>query len=284
LGILIGQRTTLPDSLNNELSKVGLTHIIAVSGYNLTIIVQLVHRLVKKRSKYQATIITLALIGLFVVVTGSSASIIRAAWVSGLSLAAWYYGRTFRPVVLILLTAALTAGWFPPYLWSDVGWHLSFLAFAGVLIVAPQIQARFLKTKPRLITQLLLETAAAQIMTLPLILYIFGRLSLVALLANMLVVWLIPLAMLLTVVAGLAGMLVPMVAGWVAWPATILLAYILELVGLLARLPYASVGISITAWHMVLSYACIVFIVYVWWQKGHPSGKLKVLTEPIFQD
>ena len=110
LGLLIGQRTTLPKTLTDQLSVVGLTHIVAVSGYNLTIIILAVQKLLGKRSKYQAALLTAFLIGSFLMVTGFSASIVRAAIVSQLSLAAWYYGRTFKPLVILLLAATLTAG------------------------------------------------------------------------------------------------------------------------------------------------------------------------------
>src|SRR3989344_5219801 len=112
LGLLIGQRSTLPDETKKQLSATGLTHIVAVSGYNLTIIVWAALQLLKKRSKYQITLVSLGLIGLFLLFTGLSASIVRAAIVSGLSLWAWYYGRKISPVLLIALTAALTAGWY----------------------------------------------------------------------------------------------------------------------------------------------------------------------------
>jgi len=278
LGILIGQRTTLSQNLTDQLSATGLTHIVAVSGYNLTIIVLVVHRLSRKRSKYQSTALTLALIGLFLLLTGSSASIVRAAIVSSLSLWAWYYGRTFRPLVLILLAASLTATWFPPYIWSDIGWYLSFLAFAGILIVAPLLTKKLMgKKQPKILSQVFIETFSAQIMTLPIIMYIFGRLSLVGILSNMLVVPLVPLAMLFSFVAGIGAMLAPALAGWVAWPATLLMTYMIDLVQVLARLPYAAIDQKITVWQLVISYTIIVAVLLVWWRKVGVSGKIKVL-------
>src|SRR3990167_2180131 len=77
MGLLIGQRNTLPKQTTDMLAAVGLTHIIAVSGYNLTIIIRGVRRLLKKRSKYQSTILAAALIGSFLLFTGFSPSITR---------------------------------------------------------------------------------------------------------------------------------------------------------------------------------------------------------------
>jgi competence protein ComEC len=286
LGILIGQRSTLPEWFDRDMSTVGLTHIVAVSGYNLTIMVQVAQRLARKRSKYQAMVLMVVFVLGFVMVTGSSASIVRAAIVSMLSIWAWYYGRSFKPHVLILLAAALTAGWFPPYLWSDLGWHLSFLAFIGVLIVAPAFQARYLRTKPRIILQLCIETTAAQLMTLPIILFSFGRLSVIALVANMLVVPPVPLAMLCSFIAGIAGAVATPLAGWVAWPATLIMTYMVDVVALLARVPHASTEVYIRLWHLVVCYGLLSLMVVLWWRKTPKSVKVRgihaaPLTEPV---
>lgn len=268
LGILIGQRSTLPQSVNDELSAAGLTHIVAVSGYNLTIIISAVYLLTKKFSKYQATLGSALLILLFVIFVGASASIIRAAIVSMLSLAAAYYGRTFRPLLLILLAAALTAGWSPAYLWSDIGWYLSFLAFYGVLVLAPLVISRWKQGRqPGLVGLLIVETLAAQLMTMPIIMYIFGQVSLVALPANILVVPLVPLAMLFSFVAALAGMIIPAVAGWLAWPARILMTYMLDMVSLAARVPHALSLQSLKLSQMIGLYGLIAFICWLLWFK-----------------
>lgn len=280
LGILLGQRTTLPDSLDEDLSRSGLTHIVAVSGYNLTILVQLAHRWLRNRSKYQATVLTLSMITLFLILTGSSASIVRAAVVSGLSIWAGYYGRTIKPTLLILLVAVLTAGWFPPYLWSDLGWHLSFLAFIGILLLAPLVTKRFWTDRqPKLVARLVIETSCAQLMTMPIIMYIFGRVSAVSLVANMLVVPLVPLAMALSFTSGIAGILAPAIAGWLAWPARILLLYQVDMIGLTARLPNAAIDLSLSLWQLVLFYLLILLVGVVWWKRLYRNGRITDRTQ-----
>ncbi|MEX1995273.1 MAG: ComEC/Rec2 family competence protein, partial [Candidatus Saccharimonadales bacterium] len=187
LGILIGQRNTMSEEMTVQLTTVGLVHIVAVSGYNLTIMVRGISRL-KLGSKYQQLMLSITLIGLFVVITGFSASIVRAALISGLGLWAWYYGRKARPLVLLLFTAAVTSLARPFYIWGDLGWYLSFLAFFGILVIAPAISRRLFKRPLKLLSLVVLETLAAEIMTLPLIMMIFGQLSIVALLANAIIV------------------------------------------------------------------------------------------------
>ncbi|MDB5182131.1 MAG: hypothetical protein JWP13_894, partial [Candidatus Saccharibacteria bacterium] len=261
MGILIGQRSTLPDEVYQDLLMVGLVHIIAVSGYNLTIILRACWRLLGNRSKYQTLILSVALIGTFLLITGASASIVRASIISGLSIVAWYYGRTFKPVTLILLAAAITAFASPLYLWSDLGWYLSFLAFYGVLVLAPQIRYRWIPDRWRdsMLLCIALESLCAEIMTLPLILYIFGQMSHVSLLANVVIATFVPIAMLLALLAGIAGTLLMPVVGWVAWPAVIVLTYMLDAAHLLASIPgifVEHIGFSLAA--MVGMYAVVL--------------------------
>lgn len=262
MGLLIGQRSNLPLDIIAALTAVGLIHIVAVSGYNLTIIVRAVSRL-KLGSKFQKLAVSLALIGGFVLVTGFSASIVRAALVSVLSLWAWYYGRRVKPMVLITFAAAVTALWNPFYIWGDLGWWLSFLAFFGVMVIAPLISARLFKKPPKLITAVLIETLSAELMTLPLILMTFSQLSIVALIANLLVVPLVPLAMLLSAAAGLAGMLMPQLAGWIALPARLLLTYMLDIVHMLSSVPSALVHRSISLAYMLVLYGLILSLVLI---------------------
>lgn len=263
LGFLVGLKSGMPAELDDQMKLLGLTHIVVASGYNLTILVRLARRLFERVSKYQTMLVSATLITGFVAVTGFSPSMSRAALVAGLALWAWYYGRRIHPIVLLLVAAAITAAINPLFLWVDIGWWLSFLAFAGVLVLAPLIQARlFGDKKPKLLGQVVLETICAQLLTLPLILFIFGDFSTLSLIANVLVVPLVPLAMLLTFIAGVAGSVLPGLAPIIAVPATLILSFITEVVRLLAQIPWAQLPFTI-AWPVMLGcYVAIVAIVF----------------------
>jgi ComEC/Rec2-related protein len=262
LGLLIGQRTNLSQDLLNSLTAVGLVHIVAVSGYNVTILARAAARL-KLRSKFQRLALSLCLIGLFIAVTGFSASIVRASLVSLLTLWAWYYGRNIKPLVLIAFVAAATGLINPFYVWGDLGWYLSFLAFFGILVISPVIVKRLFAKPPRLYTLVLIETLAAEIMTLPLIMMTFGQLSAIALLANLIIVPLVPLAMLFCAVAGIAGMYMPTLAGWFAWPATSLLTFILDVVQALASFPISLLHLSISPAFMASFYLMVLITIWI---------------------
>lgn len=274
MGLLIGQRNTLPLQISQDLLMVGLTHIIAVSGYNLTILLQSAEKVSGRRSKRLATLLALGLIGLFMLFAGTSASIVRAAIVSMLSIGAGLSGRQFKPLVLLSLAAAITAFANPFYVWADSSWYLSFLAFYGVMILAPMIRLRWHKRwQESIVLGVALESLCAEFMTLPFVLHAFGQMSFIGLLANVLVVALVPLAMLLSLIAGLAGMLLPSFAGWLAWPARILLTYMLDIAHLLSRIPHVFVQNLGFSWQqMVLSYSMIALLSYALWWKRRPKN------------
>jgi competence protein ComEC len=276
MGLLIGQKANLPDDVYNALLMVGLVHIIAVSGYTLTIILRAGSGIFNKRSKRLSLILPLALIAVFLLFAGASASIVRAAIVSVLSVLAAYYGRSVKPLVLIMLAAAIT-GWMNPYyVWTDVSWYLSFLAFFGVMVLAPLVAKRLPgRWQSSLVAMVALESLCAELMTLPYVLYVFGQMSFIGLLANVLVVALVPLAMLLCLVAGLAGMLVPAIAGWVAWPARLLLTYMLDVATALSRIPHIFVqGLSLPLVQLLGLYTVAAVVVFALWNRDRQNGTI----------
>ncbi|MDB5170281.1 MAG: hypothetical protein JWN82_677 [Candidatus Saccharibacteria bacterium] len=263
MGLLIGQRATLPESVKDNLQKVSLTHIIAVSGANLTIMLDASRRLLGKSSKRLSTGLTLGLMAVFVLMTGGSASIVRAAFVSSLSIAAAYYGHRTRPLLIITMVAAITAFINPIYIWSDASWYLSFLAFFGVLMVSPLLQNRLPAIFGRnIILAIALESLCAEIMSVPYILYTFGQMSFVGLLANVLVVSMIPYAMLFGLFAGLAGTFLFSWCGWFTWPAKYLLLYMLDTAQILASWPHIFIdGIWLELPGLALLYGTIAVMV-----------------------
>ncbi len=267
IGYLVGQRRALPEDLAEALQIAGLTHVVVASGYNLTILVRLARRLFARVSKYLSTLSAATMILAFVAITGASPSMTRAGLVAGLSLAAWYYGRTFHPLVLLPFAAMITVAINPSYVWGDLGWQLSFAAFAGVMIVAPLLQTYFFGNRPPgMIRQILGETVSAQLVTLPILVLAFGQFSNVAVIANLLVLPLVPLAMLLTFIAGIGALAIPGVAPLVGLPAQWLLTYMTTVTEYFASLPWAMAEVEIQPWHAALAYCALVAGCLLMWR------------------
>lgn len=264
IGFLTGQKSALPEDLSNALKIAGLTHIVVASGYNLTILVQMARKLFLRVSKYLSAVFSGVMITAFMAVTGLSPSMTRAGLVSGLSLMAWYYGHSFHPFVLLPLAAAITVAIQPSYIWGDMGWQLSFSAFAGVMFVAPLLQAYFFgKAEPGILRQILGETIAAHAVTMPIIALGFGTVSNVAILANLLVVPLVPLAMLLTFVCGVLSLCGAPFVWIVATPTTWLLGYMTTVATFVSELDWAQSEISTSGW-LWLGYVVLLVGACFW--------------------
>lgn len=264
IGFLTGQKSALPEDLSEALKIAGLTHIVVASGYNLTILVRMARRLFVKVSKFLSAVSSGMMIIMFMAVTGLSPSMTRAGLVSGLSLMSWYYGHAFHPFVLLAFAAAITVAINPAYVWGDLGWQLSFSAFAGVMLVAPLLQRYFFgKKDPGVLRQILGETVAAHMVTVPIIALSFGTISNVAVIANVLVVPLVPLAMLLTFICGL-WVIAGLPFAWImATPTEWLLAYMVNVATFVSELSWAQSDINIPAW-VWLGYTALLLIVWLW--------------------
>lgn len=282
IGFLTGQKSALPLDVSDSLKIAGLTHIVVASGYNLTILVRLARKVLLKVSKYLSVVSAGLMVLLFMAITGLSPSMTRAGLVSGMSLLSWYYGHAFHPIVLLPVAAAITVALQPSYVWGDVGWQLSFSAFAAVMLVSPLLHAYFFgNTEPSLIRQLLGETIAAHLVTVPIIALSFGTMSNVAIVANLLVVPFVPLAMLLTFICGLGAIIHLPFLAIVALPTSWLLSYMIHVAQFVSEIPWAQTKLTLAplAW---VAYAGIVGFALFWmWRKtkyNFRNGKASVFT------
>jgi len=268
IGFLTGQKSALPTDLSEALKIAGLSHIVVASGYNLTILVRAARKLLLKVSKYLSALFSGLMIAAFLAVTGLSPSMTRAGLVSSMSLLSWYYGHGFHPLVLLPIAAAITVAFQPSYVWGDMGWQLSFVAFAGVMIVAPLLQAYFFGNKePGTFRQILGETIAAHIVTIPIIAISFGSISNVAVIANLLVVPLVPLAMLLTFICGLLAVMSIPFAFVIAVPTTWLLTYMTQVATFVSELPWAQNQLELAPFVWIVYGAVVSMLCFWMWRK-----------------
>ncbi len=201
-GLLTGSRRGIPEHLSTDFRASGVTHIVAISGYNITIIMALFSGLLFWIPYKRRFPVLVAGIVLFTIFVGSSASVVRAAIMGILGLIALQTGRQTNMRLAILWTAFSMIGWNPNYLWYDAGFQLSFLAIIGLTELAEPLK-KLLKHVPETlaIKESLIATIAAQIATLPLLIILFHQISLIAPITNLLVAPLVPIAMLIGFIA-----------------------------------------------------------------------------------
>lgn len=259
VGLLIGERSLLSQDTQDMLTKLGLSHIVAVSGYNLSILAGLLDRLLNGRWRWGGLALSLWGIWGFVLLTGAGASIMRAGIMCTIFLVLRYYGRPRAVLPALGLCAIVMIVINPTYLWSDLSWQLSFLSLLGIVVLAPRIQA-VLPNRPRLLMELLAVTLAAQLATLGLVAYKFGQISLIGPLANLIVMPLVPSLMFCGLALVGLGLLIPniaIVAGtWLA----LFMTKLMELLNYMAAWPTAQVVILQPSLGQVTCYYSILVV------------------------
>ena len=278
-GLLLGDRESLPKELVESFRRTGVTHLVALSGYNITLVGMffMTCLLFLTVRFYTAFWIAAAGIIAFVIMTGASPSGTRAGIMGGLLLIAEREGRIYQMRNALALAAAVMIFINPAILRFDAAFELSFLAVLGLMFFSPRIEAYceslarrvrgtfFGKTlRPRgrrnIIFHTLAETLGAQIAVLPLIIYLFGQVSLISPISNVLVILAVPYAMAFGFFMGLLGF----AADWLAWlpgiVAWALLEYMIRMVEFFARVPFASISVH-SRFAAVLAASITVFAV-----------------------
>ncbi len=259
-GLLYGYRGGLGD-LQEHFNRTGISHIVAISGYNISIIsillITIFVRLWIPRKK--AFWIIIFSIFLFVIFTGASGSVVRAGIMGSLALLSKYLGRKTAMLNIIVLTAVLMTVYNPFVLVWDTGFQLSFLATIGLVYLLPIFEKSCEKIPDLFsIKTLFLSTMAAIVLTLPLILYQFGRLSIVAPIVNILVLWLIPFIMLFGFLSVLLSFIFYPVGQVLAWIAFVGLKYITVITVWFSNLPFSSVDLKIPLGVVLFLYFLLI--------------------------
>lgn len=238
LGLLLGIRTTIDAELLNDFQRIGLTHILAISGYNIALIIGVVAGICVFAGRKMGYLLTCVLIIIFAFLTGCSASVIRASLMGIFSRGAVLAGRNGAGINAFLLSAVMMVAQNPKILLWDVSFQLSAGATFGILVILPFLERKF-NFIPKFLRENLLVSLSSMVFTLPLTAVYFGGFSLVALIANVVLLPLIPLIMFFS----FAGLIVDMVCGGLgflpAGVAHILILFLINGAELFAKIPGA---------------------------------------------
>lgn len=270
MATLFGGRQGMPADLANAFSRVGITHIIAVSGSHVVLITVFLSNFflalgIRRKIAFYFVVLSLVL---FLVMIGYPAAAVRAVIMGLTSLLAMQVGRLSNSSPALFFSASVMLAINPFLLFYDVGFQLSFLATWGMITLSRPVSWLFRKIKLRIpeafgLRESLTATLAAQIATLPLITYQFGQISLIAPLANLLILPVVPLIMLLgflAVLAGLISLSLSQILFWLGYP---LLWYFIKTTELLSVLPGSAIsGVKAGPGWLAISYLFLGLAVY----------------------
>lgn len=277
-GLLLGGSGGLSKEIQADFSRTGMTHIVAVSGYNVTIIAEYLILMGIWLGLWRKQAIWFAIVGicLFVILAGLPASAVRAGVMSGILLWAMKNGRLSSSENAIIFAGAIMLALNPLLLRWDVGFQLSFLATLGIVLTSSFWEKSFVKKHKALgISEAIALSLSAQIFVLPIIAYNFHITSLISLLANVLILPVIPISMLLVFLVIVFGFVWTPISLVFAWLAFVLLAYELKLIQLLAEFPWASASIEkVSVWWIVIYYIILIGIIF-WIKRREKNQKDK---------
>ena len=272
-GLLTGSRKGIPEELMQNFNLTGLTHIIAISGYNISLIIILISGLFKNVARNVKIPIIIIFIVIFTLFVGASAAVVRASIMGIIAVIALWFGRQSQIMNALLMSAFVMTLMNPFTLLYDVGFQLSFLATMGLIITGNYLEKIFKFLPDQFgLREAFAMTFSAQIFALPVILYNFKRFSLISPVANVFVVPFIPFAMLF----GFIGVVVSYF--WfdlgfiIIFPAWLVLKYIIFITELLANLPFASFETPWFSFIWLLGYYlfCVLFSNFI----NKNSGKV----------
>ncbi|HEX5838556.1 MAG TPA: ComEC/Rec2 family competence protein [Anaerolineales bacterium] len=287
-GILLGVDTGLTGELQDAFKNTGTAHIIAISGFNMSIIaaifVTFFSRFLGARRGA-----ALAILGIvtYTILVGGGAAVVRAAIMGSLALFARQVGRRQFALNTLLVVALLMCLWNPLYIW-DVGFQLSFFATLGLILYAEPFSrfANGLITRyfpsstgekaAQLFSEFVLLTLAAQVTTIPIMAYHFQRLSLVSFLANPFILPVQPAVMILGGLAVLLSLIwfpLGQIAAWVAWPFVV---YTIRMVEMFNRMPRGTLVLGeLSIWFVIFFYIVLFAVTFGGSRLREAAGSLK---------
>ena len=274
-GILLGVDTGLTRELQNAFKNTGTAHIIAISGFNISIIAGIFFAFFSRFfGERRGAIIAIVVIALYTFIVGADAAVVRAAVMGSLALFAKQVGRRQFALNTLLAVAFMMTLWNPLFVW-DVGFQLSFFATLGLILYADpfskfanRVITKYFPTSTaersaELFSEFVLLTLAAQLTTIPIMAYHFQRISLVSFIANPFILPAQPAVMIiggLAVLLSLVWLPLGQLAAWVAWPFVV---YTIRMVELFDRVPHGTIFLGkFSIWFVILFYAVLLSVTF----------------------
>lgn len=274
--ILLGDKSGFSDSLTGIFTKSGISHIVAVSGMHLSVLIGFFFFLAaKSRVHYKIRNISgIIIVLLYMALTGFSPSVTRAGIMTICALVAVVFDRKEDIPTTFFLSAAIILA-INPYDISDAGFLLSYTALAGILIFAGPIKMK-LKILPRQLCDVLSATLSATITTFPVLAYIFNSATILSPITNIIVVPLVSSVFVSVLALSVLGFVCFPVASALAVVPKFLIKSVLAFAKLTSLIPYSTINVKSpgTLWN--ICYLILATLLYLW-LTGRRSGKPGVI-------
>lgn len=269
-GVIVGAKQSLGKVWLDHFRDTGIIHIVVLSGYNLTLVANAITHSLKGLPQTVRFFAGSVGIASFALMVGGGATVIRASVMAFLGMLAGFIRRRYILLRALLLAGLFMVLWNPFVLLFDTGFQLSFVATAGLILVAPYLE-RFLGmvTSQIGLRSIVAATIATQCAVLPLLLYHIGTVSVVAPLVNILILPIVPFAMFFGFIGGMLGIVNGVIALPFAYTAYTMFTYMFSVVSLFSALPFAAVTLPHIPWWIIMLMYGVAGMVYSKRKKPH---------------
>ncbi len=268
--IVLGRRAVdLPNDVLQQFVKAGLAHVLAASGFHISLLLSVVlgaSRSLPIRGKFIVGCTTLAI---YLCLTGCQPSVLRAALMGLGALIALITQRQVKTLGALLLAATILLLVNPLWI-EDLGFQLSFLATLGLVVTAPAI-AKYLDFLPTTIANIVAVPIAATLWTLPLVSHVFQVIAPYSILTNIIVTPLIILISLVGMLSAGAALIYPLAGSAIAWLLYFPIQILLAIIEFINQLPGSSWVVGSISLSQMLAIYGLIFLVWctrrlqVWW-------------------
>lgn len=270
-GLVFGNDKNTPEEMKEKFRVTGLSHVTAVSGGNIIILTEifLLIGLAIGCWRWQALLLSIGGIWFYIMLIGLPVSAIRAGLMGSVFLLAQVFGRQHTSLRMLFLVASLMIFQNPWLLFYDVSFQLSFLASLGIIYAKPVIDyylRRLAKNSFAVMIDSISVTLSAQLFTLPIILYNFGRISLVSPMTNVLVLPIVPWLTILGLLVAVLGLVHSFLGLIISLPAMLLLEYFLGVVNIFYQ-PWASLTLSSAFSFWITGFSLGMLIIFYFLKK-----------------
>jgi competence protein ComEC len=275
--LLFGEEQNISKEWKDKLNLTGTRHLTAVSGMNITIIsaILLNFLLILGLWRNQAFYFSVIILILYILMIGAPASVVRAGIMAILFLIGQHFGRLSSASRAIIIAAAFMLFQNPLLLRLDVGFQLSFLGVMGLIYLQPIFSDLFKKIPNFLqLRNNLAATISAQIFTFPILIYNFGRITILSPISNILILPLIPLVTILGFIFAFIGIFFQSLAQILSWSAYLMLNYITKIIDFFSKISWSNFTFKNVPWIFVVLFYSILVLLTVWLQR---RKKLKFL-------
>lgn len=271
-GILLGVKSGLGEELETDFRRVGLIHIVVLSGANITIIASAILSSLSFMPRTNAFATAAVAMILFALLVGLSATVMRATIMALLALFAQGVRREYRVVRALSVALFLMVMLNPRILVFDPSFQLSFLATLALIYVTPLLE-KPLSYIPESFSlrEFVTTTVATQLFVTPYIVYLMGDISIISVIVNVLVLPFIPLTMLTGFLSVVAAFIHDVMAIPFVWITHVLMSYELAVVSWFSDLSFAAIHVSAVSFVWVLVIYGIYVWIFRWYYKKSPE-------------